>query len=120
MNDEFNVITGPDAAYMMFLHRDGLKPSYEAIGKWLEAGWRLSSITEDKAIFTRDFIWRDRSEPTPAGTKIWVSDGATIRMLQGNGKSLSGRPGEWLFWTPAILPPLPGDKHARSTTSVTD
>lgn len=127
MNDEFKrnsgmvggyvqgMVSGPDEAYMMFLHQNDLKRSTEAIGTWLEAGWRLSSITEDKAIFIRDFVWHDCSEPTPIGTKIWVSDGATIWMLKGNGKSLAG---EWLFWTPAIVPPLPGDKHARSTTSV--
>jgi len=52
-------------------------------------------------------VWRDRSEIAPAGHLIWVSDGASVWLLEGTGVPFPAQATACKWWTPALIPRLP-------------
>lgn len=58
-----------------------------------------------------DWKWHSRSEPTPADTLIWVTDGEDIWLLTGDGDLFPERATKCKFWTVAAFPPLPDGRQ---------
>jgi len=51
--------------------------------------------------------WRPPSEPTPAGTVVWATDGTRVWTLWGTGNPIPGSATAVKAWTVAFIPSPP-------------